>query len=177
MDIEKVNTTMKLIASYHELEDPNATEFGCHLIGTIITDIYTAAHLCEAWIEKKSNFGDFYLNLSYDLQYKFLQYWGLTNPETDKEADEHIKKMEDPAFFFSTPPDVIFWPHNLLLYFCNNGICGNNNLQLPKPPMSGRVYGNSSNWAIYLQGLTHDEQEQVLNQIYEYYCPKLAEHS
>jgi len=50
MNIEKVNATMKFIASYHELEDTKATEFGCEVINAVVKDIFIAAHLCDAWI-------------------------------------------------------------------------------------------------------------------------------
>ncbi|WP_130855636.1 hypothetical protein [Olivibacter jilunii] len=164
MDMDLILSAEKFIAEYRKVESATP-RVGEELIKAVVKDKGTAAHLCRSWRGRKRDWGDFYLNLSRDVQYGFLKAWGLGRPE----GEAYIKEMKaNPiAMLWADAPTCIEWPHTLLKFFYNHGISVKPavGIVLPKLPSEKKCFGNSTNWGNYILSLSDEERKNVLRQI------------
>lgn len=130
-------------------------------------------HLCDQWRWKKRRFGEFYLNLDYQLHIAFLKYWGFTI----KGLEEYLQKVQqnEAVALFVDPPLMVDTINKVVLFFGNHSICPHvtDDLKLDILPRPAKQYGNATNWGEYILNLPVRERVRVLELVRDhYFLPK-----
>ncbi|GLU56443.1 hypothetical protein Dfri01_59040 [Dyadobacter frigoris] len=164
MKIELISSAVLFIEKYRKMElaDNKSNE---HFIKKVVSTDWIAEHLCDAWRQKRNDFGDFFLNLDDSIQGDFIEAWGISVPGLKSYKDE----LEDnPEYGWDNqPPEMIFWLFGLVKYFYNNGIGGRKDVILPVEPPEDKRFGNSTNWGDYILSMSGYGRDMVLHQIYD----------
>lgn len=171
MVFDYFSTAIRFMGLYRKLE--KAAQTTAHnFIKHVSINEYTANHFIRSWNGRKNDFGDFYLNLSWLMQYRILKFWELADSAGDKYAAALLEN--NIATLFLDPPQCVMWPSELLKFFYNHGIMEEceRGVYLTHMPVSEKRYGNSSNWADYIISLPLDEKKKLLKQITEYCLEK-----
>lgn len=162
-----IHSAVTFIKEYRIIEKADAA-MGQELMEYVLPGHPQKDHLGDSWLIKKNDWGRFYLNLSHAMQYEFLKFWGLQSFEGDNYAAD--VKLNPMKMLFAPLPPVIYWPHQLLVFFNNHGISEMpaKGVKLSNLPPDEQCFGNSANWGDYILSLSTAEQERVLNEIAAY---------
>jgi len=148
MDVSTfVDSALIFMEKYREMERAD-DEVNERFIKEVVSSPWEAEELCNVWLEKQSNFGDFFLNLDYGIQGDFIEAWGIPVPGLQSYKDETDKFKRDR--WHSKPPETVILLSGLVRHFCSNDIVDNQYYKLLKYPDYHKISGNSSNWADYL---------------------------
>lgn len=155
-----VNNALRLITKFRALEAA-PLEKGYSLIKEVGPK-HLVSHLRDKWHHNRGDFGSFYLNLDYKIQYAFLNFWGMATSEDS----DYIKRIEaNPvATLFEKPTGFLKVARQVLLYFNNTGI-GDSNDKVTHYNLPEDRFGNSANWGKYLLEQNMYDQVRIIMEI------------